>query len=102
MRFPGRRLPTLVREEPRVAMAATLDSPLGTMTVATTHLSFLPWWHGHQLRALVRALQPAPRPLLLTGDLNMSSAKAVRTSGLTALGDASPTFPAEAPTAQLR
>ena len=101
MRFPGRRLPTLVREEPRVAMAATVDSPLGTMTVATTHLSFLPWWHGHQLRTLVRALRTSPQPLLLTGDLNMSTAKAVRVSGMRPLGGDNPTFPVESPTAQL-
>jgi len=101
MRFPGRRMPTLVREEPRVAMAATIDSPLGALTVATTHLSFLPWWHGHQLRALIRALRASPRPLLLTGDLNMSAAKAARISALRPLGDECPTFPVESPTAQL-
>ncbi|MGZ6734509.1 MAG: endonuclease/exonuclease/phosphatase family protein [Nocardioides sp.] len=101
MRFPGRRLPSLVREEPRVAMAATIDAPLGTLTVANTHLSFLPWWHGHQLRTLVRALQATPRPLLLTGDLNMGAAKAARVSGLTPLGEPSATFPVESPTAQL-
>ena len=101
MRFPGRRWPALVREEPRVAMAARIDAPLGPLTVANTHLSFLPWWHGHQLRTLVRALRACSRPLLLTGDLNMSAAKAARVSALTPLGGEHPTFPVEAPTAQL-
>ena len=100
-RFPGRRWPSLVREEPRVAMAARIESPLGSLTVANTHLSFLPWWHGHQLRTLIRALRRAPRPLLLTGDLNMDAAKAARFSGMTPLGDRCPTFPVEAPERQL-
>ena len=100
-RFPGKRWPTFVREEPRVAMAARIESPLGPLTVANTHLSFLPWWHGHQLRSLVRALRRAPRPLLLTGDFNMDGAKAARVSGMKPLGDRCPTFPVEAPHRQL-
>ena len=101
MRFHGRRWPTLVREEPRVAVAAGIDSPLGPLTVATTHLSFLPWWNGRQLRMLVRSLRAAPRPLLLTGDLNMDTAKAARISGLEPLAGPHPTFPVQAPDVQL-
>ncbi|WGL53832.1 endonuclease/exonuclease/phosphatase family protein [Nocardioides sp. BP30] len=101
MRFHGKRLPTLVREEPRVAVAACIDSPLGQLTVATTHLSFLPWWNGHQLRTLVRSLRAAPRPLLLTGDLNMDTAKAARVSGMRPLGARCPTFPVRTPQVQL-
>jgi endonuclease/exonuclease/phosphatase family metal-dependent hydrolase len=101
MRFHGRRLPTLVREEPRVAMAACIDSPLGPMTVANTHLSFLPWWNGHQLRTLLRSLRSAPRPLLLTGDLNMGAAKAARVTGLDPLGEPQATFPVQEPGVQL-
>lgn len=101
MRFYGKRWPTLVREEPRVAMAASIDSPLGHLTVATTHLSFLPWWNGRQLRTLVRSLQAQPRPLLLTGDLNMDVAKAAKVSGMQPLGGRCPTFPVQAPTVQL-
>lgn len=101
MRFHGRRWPTLVREEPRVAMAACIDSPLGPMTVANTHLSFLPWWNGHQLRTLLRSLRSAPRPLLLTGDLNMDSGKALRVTDMRPLGGRQPTFPVQDPTVQL-
>ena len=32
-----------VREEPRAALLAELDTPLGRVRVVTTHLSFLPW-----------------------------------------------------------
>jgi len=101
MRFHGKRWPTLVREEPRVAVAAGICSPLGELTVATTHLSFLPWWNGHQLRTLTRSLRSLPRPLLLTGDLNMDPAKAARVSGMGPLGDPQPTFPVWAPDVQL-
>lgn len=99
-RIPGHRVPRLVREEPRVAVAAVLDTPDGPMTVANTHLSFIPWWGRHQLRSLMRALTDVRRPLLLTGDLNMDPFRAVRITGLHPLHGA-PTFPAEAPAEQL-
>ena len=43
----------MVNEEPRAAMVARLDTPLGAMTVANTHLSFVPGWNRVQLRHLV-------------------------------------------------
>lgn len=97
---PGRRMPSLVRDEPRVAVAASIESPLGTLTFATTHLTYVPWWNGSQLRRLVRSLASLPRPLILTGDLNMEADRAVRVSGLQAVG-AHPTFPVGEPTRQL-
>lgn len=100
MKFPGQVLPTLVRDEPRVAVAASLRTSAGELTVATTHLSFVRWWNGRQLAHLVRALAGARRPLLLTGDLNMDLARAERVSGLQALA-AHPTFPADHPVEQL-
>lgn len=100
IRFPGRLRPTLVRDEPRVAVAARLSTPLGPMTVATTHLSFVRWWNGRQLSHLVRALGGARRPLLLTGDLNMELDRACRITGMAALAT-HPTFPADRPTEQL-
>ncbi|HWJ09116.1 MAG TPA: endonuclease/exonuclease/phosphatase family protein [Nocardioides sp.] len=100
VRFSGQLLPTLVRDEPRVAVAATMRTPVGEVTVATTHLSFVRWWNGRQLAHLVRALSGAHRPLLLTGDLNMNLARAARISGLQPLA-AHPTFPADRPVEQL-
>lgn len=97
---PGRRLPAIVRDEPRVAVAARLETPLGPLTIANTHLSFLRWWNGRQLRILVRALAPLPRPLLLAGDLNMGPRHAGRLTGLTGLGSHL-TFPADRPREQL-
>jgi endonuclease/exonuclease/phosphatase family metal-dependent hydrolase len=98
-RFHDRRVPSLVREEPRVAVAAELDSPLGRLTVANTHLSFLRYWNGRQLRQLVSTLAGATRPLVLTGDLNMGPDRAAA-SGLRSLV-AHRTFPADAPREQI-
>ncbi|GAA3812789.1 endonuclease/exonuclease/phosphatase family protein [Nocardioides panacisoli] len=100
MWFDGRLRPTLVRDEPRVAVAASLDSPLGPLVVATTHLSFLRWWNTGQLRHLRHALGGVRRPLLLTGDLNMSAERAERATGMTSLAR-HPTFPADEPVEQL-
>src|SRR6476620_2517271 len=65
VRLPRLRLPAPSREEPRVALVAEISSPWGPVTVAGTHLSFVPWWNGRQLRALVATVAGAPRPLLL-------------------------------------
>lgn len=100
MRFPGRVRPVLVRDEPRVAVAATVTTPTGPVTVANTHLSFVRWWNGRQLGHLRRALTGAHRPLLLAGDLNMDAGRAARITGLTSLSD-EPTFPADRPVEQL-
>jgi endonuclease/exonuclease/phosphatase family metal-dependent hydrolase len=100
IRFRGELLPTWVRDEPRVAVAATVEGPSGALTVACTHLSFVPWWNGRQLRALASALEAAPRPLVLLGDLNMDADRAARTAGMTALARHA-TFPAGSPTEQL-
>ena len=62
----------MVREEPRAAMVAQLDTPLGTLTVANTHLSFVPGWNRLQLRHLVRDLRGFDGPRVLMGDLNMT------------------------------
>lgn len=99
-RWHGQRLPRLVRDEPRVAVAAQVQGPAGRVTVANTHLSFLDYWNGGQLRRLVRALRAAERPLVLTGDLNMGPGRAERISGLASLA-AHPTFPADRPERQI-
>jgi len=99
-RHHDRLWPTLVDDEPRVAVAAALDSPLGPLTVVNTHLSFLRWWNGRQLRLLMRSLAPLPRPMLLVGDLNMGPDKAYRGTGMTGLG-AHLTFPVDRPREQI-
>ncbi|MGZ4504316.1 MAG: endonuclease/exonuclease/phosphatase family protein, partial [Blastococcus sp.] len=98
--IPAARRVIAVRDEPRIAVAAVLESPVGPLTVCTTHLSFVPGWSGRQLRLVTGWLAGSAGPLLLTGDLNMSVARATRTSGLRALGTA-PTYPADRPRRQL-
>jgi endonuclease/exonuclease/phosphatase family metal-dependent hydrolase len=100
MRFRGRLLPTWVREEPRVAVAALVETPGGPMTVATTHLSFVRRWNAHQLRFLVRSLAHGEAPTVLTGDLNMDAGRAAKASGFEVLAR-HVTFPADDPREQL-
>ena len=94
--------PVVVHDEPRVAVAAEVATDAGTLTVATTHLSFVPGWNLLQLRRLVRALghEVGPGPLVLTGDLNTGPRRAAWVSGLAGLA-AGRTFPAPEPRAQL-
>lgn len=96
----GRRRPMLLGDEPRVAVAAVVETPRGLMTVACTHLSFVPRWNSHQLKVLLRGLRDAPRPLVLMGDLNMTPRQARGATGMRALASGR-TFPADRPSVQL-
>jgi endonuclease/exonuclease/phosphatase family metal-dependent hydrolase len=100
LRHSGSRLPTLVRDEARVAVTAAIEAPEGQITVANTHLSFVHWSNRRQLRHLVRSLAPARRPLVLLGDLNMGPEPAASITGMRALA-LRPTFPADEPHGQL-
>jgi endonuclease/exonuclease/phosphatase family metal-dependent hydrolase len=98
--FRDSRRAAVVRDEPRVAVAAVVEGPSGQFTVANTHLSFVPFWNSRQLRRLVAGLAGTREPLVLMGDLNMEPAQAERVSGLRPLA-AGDTFPVEAPVRQL-
>jgi endonuclease/exonuclease/phosphatase family metal-dependent hydrolase len=104
MKFPmylrGPNRVQVVNEEPRAAVIARLDTPVGPLTVANTHLSFVPGWNRRQMRLLMRDLRGFPGPHVLMGDLNMAPALVRRLSGLRALGEA-PTFPADVAETQL-
>jgi len=89
-----------VREEPRAALLAELDTPFGRVRVLTTHLSFLPWCNGHQLRSLVCRVGPSEVPTVLAGDLNLNPRRAARATGMRAAAPG-PTFPTEQPSVQL-
>lgn len=95
---PGGR--ALLRDEPRVLLAAVLQTPHGPLTAAATHLSFVPGWNAHQLRRVVRALRALPAPRVLLGDLNLPAGLATLVSRWRPLGRA-PTFPAAHPRVQL-
>ena len=100
MYVPMLRRVIVVKDEPRAAVVARLETPLGPLTVANTHLSFVPGWNRRQLRRLVAELGDRSAPRLLLGDLNLPAAAAQRSSGLRALA-VSPTFPANRPRRQL-
>jgi endonuclease/exonuclease/phosphatase family metal-dependent hydrolase len=59
------------RGEPRVALVARIALQGGPLSVAGTHLSFLPRSGIRQLRWLQRRLEAEPPPRLLLGDLNL-------------------------------
>ena len=90
----------LLHDEPRVVLAALLDTPYGPLTVAATHLSFVPGWNARQLRQTVRALRSLPAPRVLLGDLNLPAGAARLISGWRPLGRR-PTYPAGQPRVQL-
>ena len=100
MYLPGPRRVMVVREEPRAAVVAQLDTPGGALTVANTHLSFVPGWNRAQLRLLRRALTALPGPHVLMGDLNMTPAPVLAVTGMRSLASV-PTFPGSEPTRQL-
>lgn len=95
MWFRGSRRPELVRDEPRVAVAARVRAPHGEVTVVNTHLSFVSWWGRHQLRTVTRSLE-ATDPVVLVGDLNMGPARACAITRMRPLVE-QPTFPADHP-----
>ena len=100
MYLPGPRKVIVVDEEPRAAVIAHLDSPIGPLIVANTHLSFVPGWGRLQLRHIRRDLAALPDPAILMGDLNMDSPRPARVTGYRSLA-AHPTFPLDEPDRQL-
>ena len=100
--FPGQRRPKLVRDEPRVAVVAVVEEPATgrCLTVAATHLSFLPGWNAWQLRRLVRTLRRCSTPVVLMGDLNLEPEAVRRSTGMRSLVSAD-TFPLPDPQRQL-
>jgi endonuclease/exonuclease/phosphatase family metal-dependent hydrolase len=89
-----------LRDEPRVLIAAVLETPDGPLTVANTHLSFVPGWNATQLRRATRAVRALPAPRILLGDLNLPGALPRWLTGWTPLATA-PTYPAPDPRVQL-
>ena len=90
----------LAREEPRVAVVATVMTDRGGLTVVGTHLPFVPGWNRLQLRRLTRALAGRADPLLLLGDLNLRGGTPAKLTGWRPLVEA-PTFPVDRPRWQL-
>jgi endonuclease/exonuclease/phosphatase family metal-dependent hydrolase len=100
MFLPGPRRVMIVREEPRAVVVAQVETPSGWVTVANTHLSFVPGWNRVQLARLRRDLGAMPGPRVLMGDLNMTPPTPQRVTGWRSLA-ATCTFPADVPGRQL-
>jgi endonuclease/exonuclease/phosphatase family metal-dependent hydrolase len=96
----GRGRFILLPDEPRVALAAEVDTPSGALVVATTHLSFVPGWNLAQLRRVTRALAALGLPCVLLGDLNFPGGLPAVASGWRALARVK-TFPAGKPSMQI-
>ncbi|MEU0496607.1 endonuclease/exonuclease/phosphatase family protein [Mycobacterium sp. NPDC006124] len=90
----------VIDEEPRAAVIGCFQTPLGPLTVANTHLSFVPGWNRRQLRHLTHDLRALPGPHVIAGDLNLGPRAARRSSGMRALAT-TPTFPFDSPSRQL-
>lgn len=59
-----------VPDEPRVVLAAIVETPWADLTIATAHLSFVPGYNTRQLAEARAFLGGLPRPLILMGDFN--------------------------------
>lgn len=100
MPVPGSRRWKWVGDEPRVAVCARVRAPFGEVTVAATHLSFVPAWNAWQLRRVVAQLRRLPGPYVLMGDLNIPGQLPRLFAHWRCLARGG-TFPAHAPHAQL-
>jgi endonuclease/exonuclease/phosphatase family metal-dependent hydrolase len=90
----------LVKDEARVGLIATIESPLGRLCVAATHLSYLSVWNSIQLKKLMKTLYQVSLPLVLLGDLNMEPGRARKLTAMRPLASGL-TFPADRPSRQI-
>lgn len=101
LRLPVVRQHLTVREEPRSAVVAQLDTPSGPMAVVNTHLTWVPGSGIRQLQEVARVLGEAvPDPVLLVGDFNMWGTLPRRITGYQPLAEHF-TYPAARPKRQL-
>jgi endonuclease/exonuclease/phosphatase family metal-dependent hydrolase len=98
---PGNPRPQVIKvaDEPRVAIVADVESPLGKLTVATTHLSFVPGYNIKQLRKLTKHLSDRDNPVLILGDFNLPGKIAKLVSRWDSLAQL-PTYPTFKPRVQ--
>lgn len=88
-----------VADEPRVAVIADVETPLGKFTIATTHLSFVPGFNVKQLRKLTTQLSKRSNPVLIIGDFNLPGKIANFVSRWDSLSEL-PTYPTMNPRIQ--
>jgi endonuclease/exonuclease/phosphatase family metal-dependent hydrolase len=90
----------MLQDEPRNAVVALLEHEGRALTVAATHLSFVPGWNVRQLRTLRRELRRWPSPTVLAGDLNLPGRLPAALTGWRRAVVA-PTYPSTGPRVQL-
>ncbi|MTA41045.1 MAG: endonuclease [Actinobacteria bacterium] len=88
-----------INDEPRVVLAAELETQLGPIIAATTHLSFVPIRNLRQLRITLNWLAQFPQPKVLLGDLNLP-ARVIKYATSLRRTPTTPTFPIGNPKAQ--
>ena len=96
----GRGRFILLPDEPRVALAAEVDTDWGPVVGASTHLSFVPGWNLAQVRRVTRALAAIGPPCVLLGDLNFPGGLPARVTGWRPLAEVR-TFPGAKPSMQI-
>jgi endonuclease/exonuclease/phosphatase family metal-dependent hydrolase len=89
-----------VGEEPRAAVVAHLETPLGPLAVVNTHLTWIPGSGVRQLQEVTRALGELPDPVVLMGDFNMWGRLPRMITGYRSLANHA-TYPAAKPKRQL-
>src|SRR5258705_265745 len=80
-------------------IAAVVVTPIGRVTIATTHLSLVPGWNVRQLHLVRRALRAMPAPRILLADLNLPGGLPRLFSGWHRLATMA-TYPSPAPRVQ--
>ncbi len=100
LRLPGTGKGIMIREEPRVAIVAHLETLWGPRVVVNTHLTYVPGWGRRQLRKLRNELAGVADPLALMGDLNMFGSQPSAITGYRSVA-AHRTFPVRSPRVQL-
>lgn len=96
----GRGRFIMLADEPRVVLAAEVETAAGVLIVATTHLSFVPGWNLVQVRRATRALAALGPPCVLLGDLNFPGQVPALVSRWRSLAKVA-TFPAGKPSMQI-
>ena len=81
-----------IDDEPRVVLAAKIQTPLGNILVATTHLSFQPFRNITQFRETKKWFGQFQEPKVLLGDFNLPH-WLIKILTAWRLGKKLPTFP---------
>jgi endonuclease/exonuclease/phosphatase family metal-dependent hydrolase len=88
-----------INDEPRAVLAAEIETELGIVIAANTHLSFVPGRNIRQLRTALAWLNQFDHPKILLGDLNLPS-KLLRFLTSWQQTEIAPTFPINNPKVQ--